>query len=169
MVVDAAAPYVDADERQALAHDREARRADTVESLRRVRALTELLQIQEERAVLSAATDGRTQREIAAALGKPQTQIHRILRRARLGETGVRTPVREVILQYKAGAITQGMMIGLLRGAAEGTSAGGQHDDGFAPGDWDEIRSAYMAGMLTEAEYGALRQATSHAGSGRRR
>jgi len=169
VITDAAGPYLNDDERQQLARDRGSRRSDPLEELRRVRALSELLQVNEERAVERASADGRTQREIAAALGKPQTQVHRILRRARLSESEARTPAREVILQYKSGAITQGMMIGLLRGAAEGSSAGGQHDDGYAPDDWDEIRSAYMTGLLTEAEYEELRHGTAHPGARRRR
>lgn len=167
-LADAAGSYLDPAEQKALDHDRAACAVNSLEELRRVSALQELLSIHEERAVARAAADGRTQREIAAALGKPQTQIHRILRRARLGEAERRASAREVILQYRAGAIREGMMLGLLKGASEGRSAQGQHDDGFVRDDWDEIRSAYMSGLLTEEQYESLRAAKTSA-SGRRR
>ena len=166
---DAVGPYLVADERAELASAREIRAANPLEELRRVRALKELLRINEERAVQRAVADGRTQRDVAAALGQPQTQIHRILRRARLSESETRTGAREVILQYKAGVVTQGMMIGLLQKAARGTSDEGVHDSGYAPDDWDEIRSAYMTGLLSESEYEELRGGATHGGSRRRR
>ncbi len=157
VIADAVAPHLDTEEKRALARDRAARSADPLEDVRRTRALAELLDLYEERRVLRAADSGQTQRAIAEAAGKPQTQIHRILRRARLAEPNVRAKAREVILLRRAGAITQGMMLGLLQGAAEGASALGEHDSGYAPDDWDEIRSAYMSSLLTEAEYESLR------------
>lgn len=168
-IADAVAPYLEPAERQTLVRERRDRALDPLDALRRSRALAELLEIDEERAVLRASDAGYPQRTIAQSLGKPQTQIHRILRRARLGETNMRTTAREVILQRQAGAITQGMMLGLLKGAAEGTSALGEHDSGFMPDDWDEIRSAYMSGLLTEVEYEELRGGKAQSGNRRRR
>ena len=168
-IADAAGPFMEPDEHLALSRERAARAIDPLEELRRVRALTELLDIYEERAVSRATADGRTQREVAEALGRPQTHIHRTLRRARISEADQRTSAREVILQYKAGAMRQGMMLGMLTGSAEGTSAEGLHDDGFAPDDWDEIRSAFMTGLLTEAEYEELRRTKAKSASRRRR
>jgi hypothetical protein len=168
-ISDAVANHLEPEEAAAVARERATRAAEPFDSLRRVRALAELLEIDEARAVLRAADAGQTQRAIAEALGKPQTQIHRILRRARLSETDMRTSAREVILQCQAGAITHGMMVGLLKGAAEGKSAQGEHDSGFAPDDWDEIRSAYMSSLLTEAEYEELRRSSRQAGNRRRR
>lgn len=167
-LADAAGPHLDQMEQEALDQDRAVSAASPLEELRRVSALQELLSITEERAVARAAADGRTQREIAAALRKPQTQVHRILRQARLGEASRRASAREVILQFRAGVISEGMMIGLLRGASEGKSGGGQHDEGFVRDDWDEIRTAFLSGLLTEDQYESLRT-TKMSASGRRR
>jgi len=168
-VADALAPHLEQVDAQALARERATRTLDPLGGLRRTRALTELLEIDEARVVMRASDAGHPQRAIAEALGKPQTQIHRILRRARISEAIMRTSAREIILQHQAGAISRGTMLGLLKGAAEGISAGGEHDAGFAPDDWDEIRSAFMASLITEAEYEELRSSKAQSGTRRRR
>lgn len=144
-------------EKEEVAKARAKRALDPLDGLRRARALAELLDLAEERAVLRAADDGQTQRAIATALGKPQTQVHRILQRARLAGTDLRVNTREVILLYQAGAISRGTMLGRLDSSREGESAESEFDSGYLPGSWEEIRSAYMAGLLTDEEYERLR------------
>lgn len=144
-------------EKEEVAKARARRALDPLDGLRRVRALAELLDLAEERAVLRAADDGQTQRAIATALGKSQTQVHRILQRARLAGTDLRVNTREVILLYQAGVISRGTMLGRLDSTWEGQSAESEFDSGYLPGPWDEIRSAYLAGLLTDEDYEELR------------
>lgn len=164
MIADQFRPLLEETEQAELDAERAQREEDSLDSLRRVRALTELTRRLQAKAALRAEADGHTQREIGAALGKPQAQIHRLLRRAKVEEIGtnppevVGVPAVEIILQYKAGAISRGTMIGRLTGAQQGHSAGGEHDEGFVPGAWDDVREAFLTGLLTEREYEAVRE-----------
>lgn len=162
-IADQFRPPLTADEQAELVAERARRDLDSLDSLRRVRALLELTRRLEVQALLRADAEGRTQREIGGALGKPQTQVHRLLRGAKASEIDTHltvdfsVPATEIILQYKAGAISRGTMIGRLIGARHGHSAGGEHDDGFVPDTWDQVRDAFLAGLLTEAEYEEIR------------
>lgn len=131
----------------------------TEERLVRARALKELTRIHETREALSAATDGVSQRKIATLLGTSQTEVHRMLRRARVGDlVEPLLSVREVVLQRVAGMITSGTMRGTLTDMSRGETPAGEQVDGYRPGTWDAVRAAYLDGLLSEHEYEELRQ-----------
>ena len=131
---------------------------DSAARLSAARALRELVEIEQIRAALNAERDGRTQREIGRLLGVSQTDVHRMLRRAKnAGTDWVRVAPRELILRYRAGLISRGTLLGRLNDLDEGQVAP-HSGDGYAPGTWDQVRDAFMDGLLTEDEYEELRE-----------
>lgn len=131
---------------------------DSEARLSAARALRELVEIEQIRAALNAERDGRTQREIGRLLGVSQTEVHRMLRRAKNAVTDwVRVAPRELILRYRAGLISRGTLLGRLNGLDEGQVAP-HSGDGYTPGTWDQVRDAFMDGLLTEDEYEDLRE-----------
>lgn len=140
--------------------------------LQAARAWRELAELDVTRAALQAADDGVTQREIGRLLDASQTEVHRLLRRARTaGRDWGREGIRELVLRYRAGLISRGTLIGRLSELADGRS-GGPAGDGYVPGAWDEVRDAYMDGLLDDAEYDELRaslRTSSGTSSGNRR
>ncbi|MFT3873150.1 MAG: hypothetical protein QM714_10965 [Nocardioides sp.] len=131
---------------------------DSEARLSATRALRELVEIEQIRAALNAERDGRTQREIGRLLGVSQTEVHRMLRRAKnAGTDWVRVAPRELILRYRAGLISRGTLLGRLNGIEEGQVAP-HSGDGYTPGAWDQVRDAFMDGLLTEDEYEELRK-----------
>ncbi|GAA1134817.1 sigma factor-like helix-turn-helix DNA-binding protein [Nocardioides aquiterrae] len=130
--------------------------------LRAARAWSELTELEQTRSALLATEDGMAQREIARLLGVSQTEVHRMLRRARtVSRDWFATTPRELILEYNAGIISRGMLVGRLGGVAEGAGGPGELDDGYKPDSWDEVRDAYLDGLLTEEEYEELRAKSS--------
>lgn len=125
------------------------------ETLRGIRARRELLAIEESEQVLHAERAGMTQRQIAAELGRSQSDVHRLLRRAR---ADVPSEARRLILQAVAGEISRGTLVGRLKPQmVRGTDAEGEQVDGYAPGELDEVRQAYMDGLISESEYNEIR------------
>ena len=132
-------------------------------ALRQVRARTELCGLAEVRAVRQATKAGLSQRAIAKLLGTSQTNVHRLLRQSRAVDD--RRGPREVILCYVAGEISRGALIGSLSDLARGSHPedGG---DGYLPGTWDEVRAAFLDGLLAETDYEELRAALRAEGAG---
>lgn len=125
------------------------------EALRGVRARRELLAIEESEQVLDAERAGMTQRQIASELGRSQTDVHRLLRKAR---AGLPSEARRLILQAVAGEISRGTMVGRLKShMVEGVEAPGEQVDGYEPGELDEVRRAFMDGLISESEYNEIR------------
>jgi hypothetical protein len=118
--------------------------------LRAIRAFRELIGIYEAREALAASDEGKSQRAIAEALGRSQSDVHRLLRRAR-GATP--SAVREWILRAAIGQESRGALVGRL-GLTHGP---GEHDpsgsDGYQPGDLDEVRAALFDGLISESEF----------------
>ena len=134
--------------------------------LQAARAWEELAALEKTRAALGAADDGMSQREIGELLDVPQTEVHRLLRRARTsGRDWGREGARELILRYRAGLISRGTMVGSLSSAERGRSGDG-FEDGYVPGAWDEIRDAYLDGLLADDEYDELRSRLDDSRSG---
>lgn len=130
-------------------------------ALRAVHARRELAAIEEAARALAASDAGLTQRQLAAQLGRSQTDVHRLLRRAR---AGMPSEVWKLILKGVAGEISRGTMVGSLKpGLLRGEKPAGEQVDGYAPGGLDEVRAAFMEGFLTEAEYDEIRGAASRA------
>jgi len=132
-------------------------------ALRQVRARTELCGLAEVRVVRQATKAGLSQRAIAKLLGTSQTNVHRLLRQSRAVDD--RRGPREVILCYVAGEISRGALIGSLSDLARGSHPedGG---DGYLPGTWDEVRAAFLDGLLAETDYEELRAALRAEGAG---
>lgn len=130
---------------------------DREAQLRAMRARRELLAADEASAAVGASDDGLTQRQIGALLGRSQADVHRLLRRARNSEPN---ETRLTILRAVAGDESRGTMIGRLRpGLSRGQHSEGEQIDGYAAGELDEIRRAFMEGFLTEDEYNEIRGA----------
>lgn len=128
---------------------------DRRSDLRAVRARRELVTIEEAEAALAASKSGVSQREIAADLGRSQTDIHRLLRKSR---AGMPSATWRTILRGVAGDGTRATMVGLLRpGLERGEVPSGEQTDGYVPSGLDEVRRAYMEGLLTEDEYNQIR------------
>lgn len=124
-------------------------------ALRRVWAKKELVAIEEAELALTASRAGTTQRDIAALLGRSQSDVHRLLRKAKLG---LPSETWQVILRATAGGMSRGTMIGILRtGITRGSLEPGEQSDGYEPGSLDEIRAAFMEDLLTEQEYDEIR------------
>lgn len=146
--------------RQFIGHDDD---SSPETALRQVRARTELCGLAEVRAVRQATKAGLSQRAIAKLLGTSQTNVHRLLRQSRAVDD--RRGPREVILCYVAGEISRGALIGSLSDLARGSHPedGG---DGYLPGTWDEVRAAFLDGLLAETDYEELRAALRAEGAG---
>ncbi len=141
---------------------RQSRRAisDHQEDLRAVRARRELIAIEEVDSAVAAARDGLTQRQIAGLLGRSQSDVHRMLRRA---AEGMPSETWKIILRAAAGDGTRATMVGRLRpGLNRGTSPVGEQVEGYLPGPLDDVRRAFMEGLLTEREYDEIRGAFPH-------
>ena len=109
------------------------------EALRSIRAERELLAIEESVQALAAEHAGMTQRQIAASLGRSQTDVHRLLRKAR---AGLPSAARRLILEAAAGRISRGTMVGRLKPEiARRTDPTGEQVDGYEPGELDEAHS----------------------------
>ena len=131
--------------------------------LRSARARLELTERARERDVLIAVRAGHTQREIAAALGESQSTVHRLIRRARArqqAETPSAIDARFQLLRYLAGELeSRGELSGFLTGARAGEFAPGNQVDGYLPDSWDEIRTAFLDGLIDADLYEYLRTA----------
>lgn len=129
--------------------------------LRESRAKMELLRSDRERQMLIAEAAGHSQREMAHASGESQPTIHRIIRRARARQQGSSPRVPEArlqLLRYLAGELqSKGELVGLLTGSAPGQLAPGNQVDGYVPDSWDEIRLAYLDGLIDSGLYEYLR------------
>lgn len=130
---------------------------DREAQLRATRARRELLAAEEAQAAVEAAGDGLTQRQIGALLGRSQSDVHRLLRRARNSEPN---EARLLILRTVAGDESRGTMVGSLRpGLTRGRFPDGEQVDGYEAGVLDEVRRAFMEGFLSEDEYNEIRGA----------
>lgn len=127
-----------------------------IDDLRQARATRDLDELAEARAALTAANNGIAQRRIAAELGRSQTDVHRLLRRARATQVDVTVGPRELILQAAAKRISRGTMLGRLTNLSLGDLPPGEQVDGYVPGDMDDVRRAYREDLLTEDEYTAI-------------
>ena len=129
----------------------------SIDGVLQARALTELIDLYRVRSVLRASQHGYSQRRLAKLLGTSQTDIHRILRRARAMPETVSESPRELILKFLAGMISRGRLLGLLSETERGHVAPGNQEDGYQPGAWDEIRTAHLDGLIGEDLYEELR------------
>jgi len=123
----------------------------------RARALSELVELHRVRAALLASREGHSQRELAKALGTSQSDVHRILRRARAVPDILSISPREMILEYLVGIISRGEMLGRLSTLSRGRVAPGNQQDGYSPDAWDEVRSAHLDGLIGDEVYEELR------------
>lgn len=123
-------------------------------------AAAELAQRRKLRAVSEAAGQGRTQREIAAALGVSQAAVNKMLVKARhTRELNIRTP-REIALSYAAGEITRPDMINALVAFPHtGTRVLDPDNplpERIAPGTWGEMELAALDGLITDDDIDAV-------------
>jgi DNA-binding CsgD family transcriptional regulator len=137
------------------------RQEEWLEHLRSIRARFELLETERERGLLVASAAGHSQREIAHALGESQATVHRLLARARARQQVDQNPraikARHFLLKFLAGDLSRGELLGRLKGVAPGVVAPGNQVDGYISGSWDEVRTAYLDGLINSALYEYLR------------
>ena len=146
------------------------RAPDPLTTLAQLRAAAELQDIKTQEALLRGEEAGHSQRLMAESLGIPQTAVHRILQRARVrrreqGRTDIgdaeAARVRLALLEFAAGNRSWGLTVGALgdEGAlAGGHSPEGNQIDGYVPGAWDAVRTAYLDKLITEKQYDQLRE-----------
>jgi hypothetical protein len=115
-----------------------------------------------DREIYYAAHDaGLSQRQISEVVGSvSQATVQRTLRRITADPSLLEETPGEVIDRRAAGMIDdQAMMDSLLdRTYSFGRvpSIDGVATDGYIPGDWDEVETAYYRDLLSEGEFGRL-------------
>lgn len=142
-------------------HSSDVANEEPLQLLRSTRAKLELLLNEREREALVAAAAGHSQREIARAMGESQATINRLLSRARArqqAESPLTVSARQILLRYLAGELkSRGDLLGQLTGVRPGEFAPGNQVDGYIAGSWDEVRTAYLDGMIDTGLYEYLR------------
>jgi predicted DNA-binding protein (UPF0251 family) len=129
--------------------------------LRSLRARRELLHIEQDEALQASLRDGLSQREIASFAGISQPTVQRILQRIRRDSAtaaSTTTDVRRLILRHAAQEISeQELVAALSTRLVSGELSPASLPDGYIPGSWDEVRSAFLDGLLDEDLYETLR------------
>lgn len=123
------------------------------------RAWERLLRIEEMRDVRRLAEAGKAQREIADLLHTTQPRIHRMLKATEGRPVDTKTP-EEVILRATVGHADRRTLVETLKSL---TYTFGEHApypaEGATSGTWDQVRHAYMTGLLSQEEYERVRDA----------
>ncbi|NQW73248.1 MAG: hypothetical protein HQ453_10995 [Actinobacteria bacterium] len=124
------------------------------EAAKFVRLQKELLQIAEWRVIGLAAKVNTSQSAIAALLGTSQPTVSRIAKQIELNPRILESSPTEVINRRAVGEIDGDEMMEALLSYS---FMPGQYDptggDGFIRGDWRQVESALMAGLITDEEY----------------
>jgi len=121
--------------------------------LKMARAARELNRLREARLAVEAADQGLSQRAIAKALDRSQTDVFRMLKAARSGDDITDTSVRERVLQYAAGEITRDVLVDLLVDLERGKAEGGDLVDGYSHGSFDDVKTAWLEGLIDDDLY----------------
>lgn len=132
-----------------------------VRDLQRGRAFRELGEVECRRAIWNAHRAGLSQRQIAAAVGRSQPDVGRVIKRVEGNEEQTAVGPREVVLRRIVGEITPTEMMARLLTMAHGD---GESDPspiglGYVRGTWDEVRALRDEGLLTEPEWQELFEA----------
>ena len=124
------------------------------EAAKFVRLQKELLHIAELRVIALAAKVNTSQSAIAALLGTSQPTVSRIAKQIELNPRILESSPTEVINRRAVGEIDGDEMMEALLSYS---FMPGQYDptggDGFIRGDWRQVESALMAGLITDEEY----------------
>lgn len=123
------------------------------------RALERLLKIDDMRAAVQLSHAGRTQREIAETLHTTQPRVHRMLKAMELRGSDRETPEEVVLRATVKGTDRDTLVEALSRLTYTFTEHAPEPFDGSKPGTWNQVRSAYLSGLLTEPEYERVRAA----------
>jgi hypothetical protein len=126
--------------------------------LREARAERELQRLRETRIVVEAAEKNLTQRTIADLLGRSQSDVFRMLKAARARQAAVGESVREIILNYVVRDISRGELLGRLTDLQHGTNEGPDFSDGYQHGAFDDVKVAWLDGLIDDELYEEIRQ-----------
>ena len=119
-----------------------------------VRAQKELLHLVELRLIHQAAKAKTSQSAIAALLGTSQPTVSRIAKQIKQNPSILEPSPSEIINRRAVGQINTDAMMSTLLSYAY---IPGQYDpsggDGFLRGNWRQIESALITGLITDEEY----------------
>ena len=122
------------------------------------RARERLVRIEDIHAAHSLAALGKTQRQIADALHTTQPRVHRMLKVV-LHHSDGRSP-EELILRATADSTDRKELVrALSRCHYTFREHAPEPFEGATRGSWDEVRSAFVAGMLSKDEFERVRSA----------
>lgn len=125
----------------------------------RRRAVERLARIEEMRDAKRLADAGKAQREIADLLHTTQPRVHRMLRAMEGRESDAVTP-EEIILRATVGDVPRADLVKRL---AAFRYTFRQHApapfEGAVSGSWDDVKHAFVNGLLTEGEFEHVRAA----------
>ncbi|KQP62950.1 hypothetical protein [Nocardioides sp. Leaf285] len=122
------------------------------------RAQERLNRIEEMREARQLADANKSQREIAEILQTTQPRVHRMLKAMEGRDPRAVSPEETILLA----AVNGGSRADLIEHLAQRDYTFRQHApepfDGAISGSWDEVRQAWMAGLLSEEEYKRVRE-----------